>query len=107
LNNLRVLYDGLDFQSVLFSDRFSALHLKSLQERGNLRGVINLTDCLADLFLERFGDSAELVADILQLVHQVGAIALLLVLYMCPLVHYPKRGLLEILSALIADVGNP
>lgn len=107
LNHLRVRHDGLNFDSVLIGDGFSALHLKSLQERSHLRGVINLTDGLADLLLEGFGDSAKLVTDVLKLVHQVGAIVAFFIPNGGPLVHHSQRGLLEILSALAGAFGYP
>jgi hypothetical protein len=107
LNHLRVRHDCFNFDSVLIGDGFSALHLKSLQERRDLRGVINLTDGLAYLLMEGFGDSAKLVTDVLQLVHQVGAIVAFFIPDGGPLVHHSQCGLLEILSALAGAFGYP
>lgn len=107
LNHLRVRHDGLNFDSVLIGDGFSALHLKSLQERSHLRGVINLTDGLTDLLLEGFGDSAKLVTNVLKLVHQIGAIVAFFIPNRGPLVHHSQRGLLELLSALAGAFGYP
>lgn len=107
LNHLRVRHDGLNFDSVLIGDGFSALHLKSLQERSHLRGVINLTDGLGDLLLEGFGDSAKIVTDVLKLVHQVGTIVAFFIHNGRPLVHHSQRGLLELLSALAGAFAYP